>query len=77
MSKRDEYIAGRHDFRVYFGCGLLFGAVVSTWLSVQLFESAALIVATTALGALTIAYCCARWGDSAWYWLLEHLPWIR
>jgi len=54
MSKRDEYIAGRHDFRVYFGCGLLFGAVVSTWLSVQLFESAALIVATTAFGALTI-----------------------
>ena len=77
MSKHDEYISGPHDSRIYFFCGLVFGAVVSTWISVTIFESAAFILTSAAFGALVIAFCCARWGDSAWYWLIEHLPWIR
>lgn len=77
MRKRNEYVSGPHDFWSHFVFGLVFGVVASTSFSLWFFESAEFIIATTAAGALVIAYCCARWGDSAWYWLIEHLPWIR
>ena len=76
MGKRDEYISGPHSFWIHFTWGLVFGAVVSTWIGNWFFESTAPIVGSAALGALAIAYCCARWGDSAWSWLIERLRWI-
>jgi hypothetical protein len=75
MKKHDDYISGPHHFWIHFWCGLVFGAIVSTWVSCSLFESTPIILITAGPGALVIAYCCGRWGDSAWQWLLDQWPW--
>ena len=67
----DEYVNGPHNFWMHFLCGFVFGAVISGLLSRQLFERPEFLVMGTLVGAFVIAYCCARWADSAWHWLLR------
>jgi hypothetical protein len=75
MKKHDDYISGPHHFWIHFWCGLLFGGLVSAWISWQFFETRALILVSTGIAAPVIAYCCGRWGDSAWHWLIQKLQW--
>jgi hypothetical protein len=77
MRDYNNYITGPHNFWMHFAFGLVFGVLVSAWVSVQLFDSASYILGSASIGAVLIAYCCGRWGDSAWHWLIEHLSWIR
>jgi hypothetical protein len=77
MGKRDDYIAGAHDYWVHFWCGLMFGAGLAVWggwfgLGMTGWE---LVVFTTVF-SLVIALSCARWGDRAWHWILERLHWF-
>jgi hypothetical protein len=74
--KRDDYISGPHRFWFHFWCGFVFGGALSTWISLSFFESPTGILVTAGAGALIIAYCCGRWGDSTWYWLLDRLRWL-
>ena len=76
MKKHDDYISGPHHFWIHFWSGLMFGGLLSLWCSWRLFDSTAAIFITAGVAALVIGYCCGRWGDSAWHWLIERLPWI-
>jgi hypothetical protein len=76
MKQDRDYISGPHHFWIHFWCGLVFGGVLGTGWSWQVFESGLLIFVGGAVTALVIAFCCGRWGDSVWHWILEQLPWI-
>jgi hypothetical protein len=69
----DEYISGPHHFWIHFWCGLVVGALIGGAWSWRLFDSVALSLLSTVAIALAIAYCCGRWGDSAWRVLIEFL----
>ena len=73
----EEKISGPHDRRVHAGCGLLFGGVLGVVFSMNTFESMPWFIAGTVGVAVIIAYCCARWGDPMWHWLIERLHWFR
>ncbi len=45
-------------------------------MSAQMFQSTAVILVGTGFVALVIAYCCGRWGDPVWEWIISHLPWL-
>ena len=76
MKKHDDYSSDSHHFWMHFGCGLVFGGLISAWISWQFLEGTVPLLVSTSIGALVIAYCCGRWGDSAWGWLLERLRWL-
>jgi hypothetical protein len=76
MKKHDDYILGSQHFWVHFSCGLMFGGLLGAWYSWQLFDSTTFIVIGMVITALVVAYCCGRWGDSAWHWIIERLPWL-
>jgi hypothetical protein len=76
MKKHDDYISGPHHFWIHFWCGLVFGGLTSLWIGWSLFESTAVVLIVAGIAALVIAYCCGRWGDAAWQWLIERLPWL-
>ena len=69
----DAYINGPHNFWIHFICGIVFGALISGLVSVQIFESPGFLVLGTLSGALVIGYSCGRWGDSAWHWFLRRV----
>jgi hypothetical protein len=69
--KRDDYISGPHHFWIHFWCGLVVGAGLGVRISWALFDSAWAIITLTTMAALTFAFCCGRWGDSAWGFLME------
>jgi hypothetical protein len=73
--KKDDYIAGDHDFWIHFLFGLIFGAGFGAWIAWGLFDSWWAFIAMAAVIALAFAFCCGRWGDSAWKWIIEHLWW--
>lgn len=75
--RNEDYIDGPHNFWIHFLCGFVFGSLISGWLSKGIFESPVLLVTGTVTGALVIAYSCARWGDSAWHWLLHRVSLMR
>ena len=76
MKNYDEYVAGEHHHRMHFWCGLVFGALLGTWVGWWVFESGWPIVVTAGAFAAGIAYSCGRWGDRAWHWIIERLPWL-
>lgn len=68
-----------HDARVQFGCGFLFGIVAASsvallWLgdAPTLALAALVLVAATAIGALS-----ARYGDRAWPTLVSWTRWLH
>jgi hypothetical protein len=67
---------GRHHVWIHFSCGLVFGACVGAWISWNMLDSRWGFIVLTASTALVVAFCCGRWGDSAWEWLLERLWWF-
>jgi hypothetical protein len=69
--KRDDYILGGHHFWIHFWCGLVFGAGLGAWIGWDLFDSRWAFIGLTAASALMIAFCCGRWGDSAWDFLMR------
>lgn len=73
----DEQISGPHDRRVHFAFGLVFGGILGVVLSRQMFETMPSFIIGTAVVALIIAYCSARWGDPMWYWLIKRLHWFH
>ena len=75
--RNDDYVNGPHNFWIHFICGFVFGTLISGWLSKDIFESPVLLVTSTVMGALVIAYSCARWGDSAWHWVLQRVSLMR
>ncbi|MBA2732284.1 MAG: hypothetical protein H0U54_05280 [Acidobacteria bacterium] len=75
MKKHEDYISGPHHFWMHFWFGLVFGGALGAWLGWQLFESAVFILPIAGATALAIAYCCGRWGDSVWHWLIEWFSW--
>ena len=76
IMKRDDYIFGSHHFWTHFWCGFIVGAVLGGWISWGLFDSRWIGFALTAVIALIIAFCCGRWGDPAWEWIIERLGWF-
>lgn len=73
----DENISGPHDRRVHFGCGLIVGGILGAGSSIHVFETMPWFIIGTVVAALIIAYCCARWGDPMWYWLIKRLHWFH
>lgn len=73
----DEKVSGPHDRRVHAGCGLIFGALLGVFFSMNTFETLAGFVIGTVGVAVIIAYCCARWGDPIWLLLTKHLSWFH
>jgi hypothetical protein len=76
MKKQDDYIAGPHQYWIHFGCGLVFGAGSGSWIGALLFDADWLVVVTAGILALAVAYSCGRWGDRAWHWIIQQLPWF-
>jgi hypothetical protein len=74
--KRDDYIAGGHHFWVHFWCGLVVGAGLGAWISSGLFDSGRARIAMSVTMALVIAFCCGRWGDRAWEWIVGLFWWF-
>jgi len=72
MLSEDEYIAGRHHFWTHFYCGLVFGAVLGTWVGWRYFEGGWRLAAV-AVVALVVAAACGLWGDKAWRVMLRWL----
>jgi hypothetical protein len=69
--KRDDYILGPHHFWIHFWCGLVVGAGLGAGMSRELFDSTWAIITLTTVAALTFAFCCGRWGDPAWAFLMS------
>jgi hypothetical protein len=76
MKKQDDYISGPHHFWFHFWCGFVFGGALGAWLSWSFLESTLLILIGAGVIALVTAFCCGRWGDSAWRRIIEMLPWL-
>jgi hypothetical protein len=76
MNGSDDYTTGPHDPRVHFWCGLVFGAVVGTWIGWNIFTGDLGMAAMGAAGACAMAFSCRRWGDRAWHWVLRRLDWF-
>ena len=70
--KRDDYILGPHHFWIHFWCGLVVGAGLGARISWAIFDQRLAIIASTTGIAVTIAYCCGHWGESAWS-VIAHL----
>jgi hypothetical protein len=73
--KSDDYILGGHSFWIHFVFGLVLGGGIGAWISWGLFSSWWAFAGLTAAIALVVAFCCGRWGDSAWEWIVEHCWW--
>jgi hypothetical protein len=73
MNRRDDYIAGPHNYWVHFWCGLVFGAILGTWLGWQTFTSGWLVAAAALLTSPVVAFACGRWGDPVWHWIISRL----
>jgi hypothetical protein len=69
--KSDNYILGSHYFWIHFWCGLVFGTGLGAGISWELFDVSWTFAISTAAIALTVAFCCGRWGDSAWHFLMQ------
>ncbi len=79
MKKHDDYIAGPHHYWIHFWCGLVCGAGVGAWrawIGSQIFAAGWLLVVAAIVFSLGTAYSCGRWGDRAWHWILQRLPWF-
>jgi hypothetical protein len=74
--KNDDNIADAARFWIHFWCGLIFGGGLGAIISWGAFDSRWAFIASTAAIALVVGYCCGRWGDSAWCWIIEKLPWL-
>jgi len=68
--------SGPHHFWTHFGCGLIFGAGVGSWIGWLMFDSGWRMVGTVVVIALGVAYSAGRWGDRFWFALIENLCWL-
>lgn len=75
MNRRDDLNPDRHHFWTHFAFGLVFGGAVCAWTSLQIFETRASVLTSASIATLAVAYCCGRWGDSAWHWLAHVSRW--
>jgi hypothetical protein len=73
--KRDDYILGGHHFWVHFWCGFVVGAGLGAWIGSRWFDGRLAFVASTVGIAFIWAYCCGRWGESAWGFLGKFFSW--
>jgi cytochrome b len=73
MKKEDDYIAGEHDYSTHFWCGLIVGALIGLRIGWGIFDAGWEIAVTALLVSAATAYSCGRWGDRAWYRLIEFL----
>ena len=76
MNGADDYTTGPHDPRVHFWCGLIFGAVVGTWIGWNIFAGRLGTAVLAAAVAFAMALSCRRWGDRVWHWVLSRLDWF-
>ena len=76
QEQKGDYIAGPHNPRVHFWCGLVFGAALGAITAWNIFDGGWDIAAFALLGAGALAYCGARWGDRAWAWALSLFCWF-
>ncbi len=65
MKQHDDYLAGPHSYWIQFGFGLCFGAGAGYWVGTGFLSSLAL-VGFVAASALSCAWLCGRWGQTAW-----------
>jgi hypothetical protein len=66
--KRDNYnyTYGRRSAWFNFAWGLVAGAGMGAWISWGLIDSRWTFITLTAAIGLTVAACCALWGEMAW-----------
>ncbi|HWQ91156.1 MAG TPA: hypothetical protein VN673_05760 [Clostridia bacterium] len=76
MKKQDDYVSGPHHYWTHFGLGLVLGAVLGVLIGWQLFTDGWGLGAVVVLTSITAGYSCGRWGDRAWQWIIERLPWL-
>jgi hypothetical protein len=76
VKKEDDCIAGPHNYRIHFWCGLVFGAFLGAWMGWQIFTSRWLIGGTAFVASLAVAYSSGHWGDRAWHWIISRLHWL-
>jgi hypothetical protein len=76
MRKREDYVAGPHNFWSYFIFGFIFGGAIGTWISWGLFDNYVFGAVTVGGFAFVMAYASGRWGDSAWEWMAEKFWWL-
>jgi hypothetical protein len=72
---KNDYLAGGHHRWTHFVCGLIFGGPIGMWIAWGWFDSRWAFIVCAVLIALLIALACARWGDSAWRWIMERAWW--
>jgi hypothetical protein len=68
-------MTGDHHRWTHFVCGLIIGGLLGVWIAWGLFESRWAFLVCAILIAVVVALACARWGDSAWHWLLDRGWW--
>jgi hypothetical protein len=76
VKKHDDYIAGAHRYWLHFFCGIVAGAIIGSWIGFNAFNGAVGISSCAAIAAGIFAFACACWGDRAWLWVIERLPWL-
>jgi hypothetical protein len=76
MKKRNDYISDSHHYWTHFWCGLAFGAGLGAWSGWWLFDSGWTVAVMASVAAIVFGYSCGRWGDRAWHWAIERLPWF-
>ncbi len=76
MKKQNDYVSGSHHYWTHFWCGLFFGAGIGAWMGWWMFDGGWAVPMTAVVVSLAIAFSCGRWGDRAWHWLIERLPWF-
>jgi hypothetical protein len=73
MKRREDYVAGSHDYWIHFWCGFFFGAALGVWIGAELFSNGWGLAASSVVSAGLTAYSCGRWGDDAWKWVIKGL----
>jgi hypothetical protein len=76
MKKRDDNVAGPHDYWVHFWCGLAAGVVLGG-IAGSLLSANVLAIMGTAVGSGgLVALGCGRYGEAAWEWVFAALEFL-
>jgi uncharacterized membrane protein YfcA len=70
MSADPEFRKRRNVFAV---CGALVGAAIGVLVAFEISSSLLAVAIGGVLGAAIFAFCSVRWGDAAWWWLVQIL----
>ncbi len=77
MKEQDDYVSGPHHYWIHFGFGAIFGAGIGVCIGWWDFDwTGWRLAAGVAAASIVVAYCCGRWGDRAWEWLIERFWWF-